>query len=242
MSRSERDYQCPERMQAAAYVLSALEPEEADRFGTHLSECSQCRADVAKLQTVADSLPASVPKLRAPAQLRERVMVSVRREAELLRAAGPSADRLEPARARRRLRVPQLLGAALAAGVGVAIGVVLLSSGTTHPVTHVTVAQLAAGSPGAGAALRQTGAHAELVVHGMNQPPRGKIYQVWLARERGAPIATNALFGVSRSGGASVNVPGDLAAVRRVMVTAEPLGGSAQPTSSPVVIVALRSS
>lgn len=245
MSHSGRDYECPERMQAAAYVLSALEPGEADGYGAHLSDCAQCRAEVAKLQTVADALPASVPKLRAPAELHERVMVSVRREAELLRAVGPSADRPEPHPERRRLRAPRLpalLGTALAAGVGVAIGLALFGSGTTHPVTRVTFAQVPAGPAGAGAALRQTGAHAELVVRGMNQPPRGKIYQVWLARERGTPMPTNALFGVSRSGGASVNVPGDLAGVRRVMVTAEPLGGSAQPTSSPVVIVALRSS
>jgi anti-sigma-K factor RskA len=242
MSSSDREYECPERMQAAAYVLLALEPDEVDRYGAHLSECAQCRADVANLQTVADSLPTSAPRLRASAELRERVMASVRREAELLRAAGPAADRPEPRRVRRRLRAPQLLGATVAAGLGVAIGLAVFGSGTTHPVTRITSAQLAAGPAGASAVLRQTGAHAELVVHGMNQPPRGKIYEVWLARESGAPTPTNALFGVTSAGGASVNIPGDLASVRRVMVTAEPLGGSAQPTSSPVVVVALRSS
>lgn len=90
--------------------------------------------------------------------------------------------------------------------------------------------------------LRQIGAHAELVVNGMTQPPRGKIYEVWLARGSGAPMPTDALFGLTSAAGASVNVPGDLAGVRRVMVTAEPLGGSSRPTSTPVVVVALRSS
>ena len=98
MSRFDSD--CGERGQAAAYVLSALEQQEVERYREHLDGCAACSADVARLQPVADSLATSVPHVVASQELRARVMASVRSEAELLHAAGAAADRPEPARAR----------------------------------------------------------------------------------------------------------------------------------------------
>jgi anti-sigma-K factor RskA len=236
------DGDCEERGQAAAYVLSALEHEEAVRYREHLDGCGECKADLAVLQVAADSLPLSVSRVTAPPELRKRVMAQVRSEADLLKAAGAGADRPEPARPRWRLRRPQLLITAGALGVGLLIGSLVIDTGAQAPLTRVSTAQLASMPPGARAVLRQVGAHAELVVSGVSQPPRGKIYELWLARPGAAPQATSALFGVTRGGSASVNVPGSLAGVRQVMVTAEPLGGSAHPTSQPVIVATLRSS
>jgi hypothetical protein len=235
------DSECEERGQAAAYVLSALDREEVARYREHLDRCTVCSADVTSLQPVADSLSASVPRVVASEELRERLMASVRSEAELLKAAGAGADRAEPNRSRWRLRRPQLLVTAVAMSVGLLIGAVAIDTGSQAPATHVTSAQLASMPPGARAVLRQVGNHAELLVSGASQPPRGKIYELWLARAGAAPQATSALFGVTRAGNASVNVPGSLAGVRQVMVTAEPLGGSTHPTSSPIIVATLRS-
>ncbi|HXC23465.1 MAG TPA: anti-sigma factor [Solirubrobacteraceae bacterium] len=237
MSRYDSD--CGERGQAAAYVLQALERGEVERYREHLDGCAACSADVARLQPVADSLATSVPHAVASQELRARVMASVRSEAELLHAAGAAADRPEPARARWRARRPQFLIAAVAMGVGLLIGVAVIDTGSQAPTTHVTSAQVASLPLGAKAVLRQTGSHAELVVSGVSQPPRGEIYELWLARAGAAPEPTSALFGVTRAGDASVNVPGDLAGVHQVMVTAEPLGGSSHPTSSPIIVATL---
>jgi|HubBroStandDraft_3_1064219.scaffolds.fasta_scaffold145748_2 anti-sigma-K factor RskA len=242
MSQSGPYPECEEREQAAPYVLRALAPEEAERYREHLEGCAACSADVSSLQQVADSLPASVPRVVAPWELRERVMATVRSEADLLNAAGAGADRPEPVRGRRRPRRPQLLATAVALGVGLLLGALVIDTGSRVPATHVTSAQLAAMPSGARAVLRQFGAHAELVVSGASQPPPGKIYELWTARPGGAPQPTSALFGVTRNGDASVNVPGSLAGVHQVMVTAEPLGGSTHPTSSPVIVATLRSS
>jgi anti-sigma-K factor RskA len=239
---SRYDSDCVEQGQAAAYVLSALEQQEVERYREHLDGCAACSADVAILQPVADSLATSVPHAVASPRLRARVMASVRSEAELLHAAGAAADRPEPARARRRMRRPQFLITAVALGVGLLIGILVVGTGSHAPATHVTSAQLASLPLGAKAVLRQTGSHAELVVSGVSQPPRGKIYELWLARSGAAPQPTNALFGVTRSGNASVNVPGNLAGVHQVMVTAEPLGGSSHPTSPPIIVATLPSS
>jgi anti-sigma-K factor RskA len=240
MSRFDSD--CAERGQAPAYVLSALEQQEVDRYREHLDSCAACSADVARLQPVADSLATSVPHAVASQELRARVMASVRSEAELLHAAGAAADRPEPARPRWRMRRPQFLVAAVAMGVGLLIGVAVIDTGSQAPTTRVTSAQVASLPLGAKAVLRQTGSHAELVVSGVSQPPHGKIYELWLARSGAAPQPTSALFGVTRSGDASVNVPGNLDGVHQVMVTAEPLGGSKHPTSSPIIVATLRSS
>lgn len=240
MSRFDSD--CAERGQAAAYVLSALEQQEVERYREHLNSCAVCSADVARLQPVADSLATSVPQAAASQELRARVMASVRSEAELLHAAGAGADRPEPVRPRWRMRRPQFLITAVAMGVGLLIGVAVIDTGSQTPTTHVTSAQVASLPLGAKAFLRQTGSHAELVVSGVSQPPRGKIYELWLARSGAAPQPTSALFGVTHAGDASVNVPGSLSGVHQVMVTAEPLGGSSHPTSSPIIVATLPSS
>jgi hypothetical protein len=235
--------ECEKRDQAAAYVLSALDRREGEGYGEHLASCAQCSAEVARLQPVADSLATSVSPVVASEELRSRVMASVRSEAELLHAAGAGADRPQPARRpRRRVGRAQAFVTALALGVGLLIGGFALDTGSKVPATHVTAAQLASMPPGAHGVLRQVGSHAELVLTGVSQPPRGKIYELWVARAGAQPQATNALFGVTQAGSASVNVPGNLARVRQVMVTAEPLGGSLHPTSAPVVVAVLRSS
>ena len=128
-------------------------------------------------------------------------------------------------------------------GVGLLIGVAVIDTGSQAPTTHVTSAQLASLPLGAKAVLRQTGSHAELVVSGVSQPPRGKIYELWLARSgSGAAAHECPVRGDPRSGNASVNVPGNLSGVHQVMVTAEPLGGSSHPTSSPIIVATLPSS
>ena len=77
---------------------------------------------------------------------------------------------------------------------------------------------------------------AELTMRNMPTPPQGRIYEVWLKRDGEQPSPTNALFGVTSSGSAAVDVPGNLHGVTQVMVTPEPLGGSLVPTRSPVVV------
>jgi anti-sigma-K factor RskA len=242
MSRQRHDSDCRESGQAAAYVLRALGHEEAEHYRVHLDGCAVCSAEVSRLQPIADSLPSSPPRMIASDALRERIMSVVCAEAELLRAAGAAADRPAPLRPRRRARRLQLLTATVAFGVGVLLGAVLIDKGSEAPPARVIAAQLTSTPPGARAVLRQVGSHAELLVFSLPQPPRGKIYEIWLAPAKATPLPTDVLFGVTHGGSASVDVPGDLAGVRQVLVTAEPFGGSPHPTSSPIIVATLRSS
>jgi anti-sigma factor RsiW len=234
---------------AAAYVLGALTDEEHGRFTVHLEGCGACREEVARLQVAADALPLAAPQLPAPPELRQRVMLAVgggageRDTGEAPEARFMPADAAEPRVGRPRRaraswgarRSPRRwsLGAtgALAAAAIVLALIALVGSGGGAS-SRVVRAQVLA--HGATASLRVSGSRAELLVNGMPQVPARRTYQVWVERG-GAPQPTDALFSVSGSGGATVAVPGGIAGVKAVLVTAEPLGGSRTPTL-PVLI------
>lgn len=87
--------------------------------------------------------------------------------------------------------------------------------------------------------LRRIGYRGELAISGMREPPIGEVYEVWRERRGQAPQPTDALFTVTSDGSATVDIPGSLRGLHEVMVTAEPLGGSASPTSPALLRVAL---
>ena len=65
---------------AAAYALSALEPEEAVAFQEHLSTCEECSRQVAEMLALAGALPLVVAERDAPIDLRRRVLSAVSSE------------------------------------------------------------------------------------------------------------------------------------------------------------------
>jgi anti-sigma-K factor RskA len=244
MSEHEHDFQfqCEQSLDAAPYVLSALEEHEAQAFAEHLSDCTACRAEVAQLQLTADSLALAPPQLVAPVDLRARIMSTVHAEAELLKAAGHEADRPARARARWRWRLVPAVAAAGAMAVGILIGAVAINGGSEGQgptITHQTrVTQAVVTSPGgrATAALKSTDLHFQLEVANLPAPPKGRIYEVWLlARGSTEPTPTDALFSVNTQGNGLIGIPGDLHGVVKVLVTDEPLGGSLHPTRNPII-------
>ncbi len=216
---------------AAAYVLGALEPAEANAFRAHLESCAVCRDEVSAFGAVVDVLPLGAPPQTAPRALKRRVMATVRTEA---RAAEP---RPAPRRgwATGWLPRPALAGAVGALAAAAVVVVLALSGGGGS----TRVIQASTTVPGSRATLRITGGHGELVMERMPAPPPGKVYEVWLARPSAAPAPTNALFSVTSQGAAQVDVPGNLHGVSQVMVTPEPEGGSRVPTHAPVLVANL---
>lgn len=224
---------------AGAYVLGALPDDELAAYEAHLAGCEACRAEVDSLQVAVDALPMSAPPVAPPAALKDRIMVEVRREASLLAAAGSDADRPPAERERRRrfsLTLPAPVAAALAAAalaVGVFVGGVVLGGGGGERTVTASVDRALA--PRASARVEIRDGRAVLVVHGLPAPRGGRVYQVWLQRSGGAVVPTDALFTPRRDGSATTSVP--VGGAQRVMVSAEPRGGSAQPTS-PVILSA----
>jgi anti-sigma-K factor RskA len=218
---------------AAAYVLGALEPEEVEAFRAHMASCAICRDEVSAFQAVVDALPLAARPEPVPRSLKHHVMASVHAE--------PRASRA-PARRRRltpsvfaAIPKPALVVCALLLAVAVTVGAIRLASGGSG--TRVISASVT-WRPGS-AKLRVSGGRGELIVRQMPAPPAGKVYEVWLQRAQRAPSPTSALFSVTNTGSGAVDVPGDLHGVSQVLVTPEPLGGSAAPTHTPVIVARL---
>jgi anti-sigma-K factor RskA len=228
----------------AAYMLGALEPDEASAFEAHLAGCGRCQARERWLRTSLDVLPSSVEQLEPPPALRERLMETVRAE------AGVAEDQPRPAPAVRprsrglrawlgslSLRPATALAGVvvfLAAGViGYAIGNGGSGANTeTIAVQGTPAARLATGT------LVRDGDRAILRVSNLPQQ-RGRIYEVWIVKKGDSKPIPSTLFQVGRNGGGSAGVPYGLDNAAQVLVSSEPAGGSTQPTSQPVMVATI---
>ena len=231
-----------------AYLLGALEPDERRRFEKHLERCATCRRDVAHLEIARDAIPASVEPVSPPPELKEALMATVRDEAA--QAASPERSG-QPRRARLRdlFLVRPRLAAAVAAAlivIGVAAGVLVGALGGGSGAGSDTVAAVVDHSrmPAGRASLvipsdanRKGGAI--LRVEGMQPPPAGHVYEVWI--KRGNRVAPSSLFTVQRDGHGAAAIPDKLAGADAVLVTREPEGGSQTPSERSLVTVPLSS-
>jgi anti-sigma-K factor RskA len=227
MNETEHDGR---RDELAAYALGALEPSEAAELERHLAGCEQCRTDLEWLRPAVQLLPESAERLEPPPELRANLIEQVRSEVE--RAAEPATT------SARRGRV---WGFALRPLAGVA-AVVLLAAGVAgYAISN-------GGSGGGGATtvieghspgviaevVRQDGA-GTLHLTNVHHLPRDEVLQAWVRRGKRV-VSAKTLFVPNSDGTASATID-DMHDVNTVMVTAEPRGGSVQPTSEPIVSV-----
>jgi anti-sigma-K factor RskA len=230
---------CAHRDDVGSYVLRALPDDEHARFEAHLATCEQCRRDVAELQVAADTLPLAAVQVGPPPELRDRIMAVVRSAAELLTAAESPAAATPPQRRERRrwwaLRPLPAVGLATAVlAVAVVAGALVVGGDDTHTVqAKVTLAS----TPDARASLEVKGSEGKLTVR--NFPPAGgdRVYEAWRMRN-GKPVPAG-LFRVGDNGGATLAIEEPLKSGDQVLVTVEPGGGSAEPTSKPIVAAAV---
>ena len=225
----------------APYLLAALPDDELRAYQAHLRQCAICREEVEELSPAVHALAASVEPMEAPPTLRDRIMAEVEREAALLSAAGPDADRAPAPRRLRRLpslawlRPPALAAAAALLLVGVLAG--LAGAGALSGDGHTVTASVDnARAPRARVDVEIAGRTATLVARGLPAPPRDRIYEIWLKRPGQPPEPTSALFMPRHDGTATATVTGPLGGVEQVMVTDEPAGGSAVPTRDPLIV------
>jgi anti-sigma-K factor RskA len=227
---------------AAAWVLGALPDDEAASFAAVLADSPEAQAAVARLQPVADALGLAVPAAEPPPRLKANVMAIVEREAELLAAAGPEADRPpQPERRQRRRWLgslfarPWLAGTAVACALAIGIGIGVAVSGgpstVDHPVTGVQQWASVSGD------LVQRGDAGELELTDMPRLPAGQVYKVWLMRD-GKPVGDRA-FTPDPDGQASILLRGDLDGASAVAISRETDPDVRAPTTTPVVTASL---
>jgi anti-sigma-K factor RskA len=233
----------------AAYMLGALEPEQAAELESHAEGCERCRAEIRWLTPALDALPEGVERLEPPRQLRSRLMAEVRADAGQGAGAagvGRAAPRGLLDRASDWLRDlgSGPMGLRPVAGVAVALLVVVavagfaigggIGSGSDSAKTSTVVAGQA---PGVTAKMVREGDSGTLHLANVRKLPSDRVLEAWV--QRGGEVEpVQALFVPDREGQASTKLP-DMNGVEAVMVTTEPPGGSKSPTSSPIVTVSI---
>lgn len=241
----------------AAYAIGALDERGTAAFASHLAGCDRCRGELHRLAQAVELLPASVDQLEPPPALRRRIMAAIGEEpgaagAETAGAETAGADTAgadapgaaaAPAprrswRARLRARhLPALPAAATVAALAAsfAIGFLLRGGGETlhSPRTTVTAAATAPGTD-VRAQLVSDGGRWRLDVAHLPPLPPGRVYQAWVMRG-GRTVEPSTVFVLPRDGSTEVAIPQSLDSGDQVLVTREPPGGSARPSSRPLL-------
>jgi anti-sigma-K factor RskA len=232
---------------AGVYALDALHTDaERDRFERHLRGCQACGAQVRGLQATAARLAMAVAQAPPPG-LRERVLALIARTAQL--PPEPVATHARQPRPARRLAV-----AAGAVGLVavIVLGIALVGSqrnlSRERAQARAIAAVLAAPdariltgttSHGGTATVIVSAAEHKMVVTtaGLPRLPSAKVYQLWLIgppHTRSAGLLT-AVAGRTQPMLATGLAPGDI-----VGLTVEPAGGTAKPTTTPILLIPLK--
>ena len=233
MNETEHDRR---RDDIAAYLLGALEPGEAAELERHVAGCAECEQELRRLRPAVRVLPETVERVEAPTALRGRLMEQVRSE-----AAGSQAAPVAHRGPRWRFGLRPLAGLAALALVVAAIGGYAIrdsgSGGANATTACAKTTAFSGRSPGVTAEMVCQGETGTLRLANLHQLPAGKVLQAWVQRGKQI-VSAKALFVPNSDGTATATIDG-MHGVDTVMVTAEPRGGSVQPTSKPIVSVAI---
>lgn len=221
----------------AAYAIGALDPHDMAAFAKHLSECDRCRAELHRLAPAVELLPGAVEQLEPPPGLRARIMAEVEAETGIEGAlAGGRAGAARRTRAwRPRWRPLVALAGSAAVAAAFAIGLVVAGGedagggSSTVPVQALAPARTAQIS----GTLAGSGDRWQLDVDGLPALRGEREYQAWVMRD--GAVQPSSLFVLNRDGHATVAIPESLRDGDQVLVTAEPRGGSPQPTTRPLL-------
>ena len=234
---------------SGAYALDALEAGgERDRFTRHLGRCPSCASEVRGFREVATAL-AFATAAEPPAGLRDRVLAAAARTRQV-----PPEVRTHARPRRTRPWVPWLSGVVATASIVVAVlfgfaqahtqdelnqvkaanqAISLLLSAPrakllTHVVTHGGVATVV---------LAADRHELAVVTTGLPALPPGKVYQLWLI---GKPAITSAgLLPPAKDGRTPPVLATGVVKGDTLGLTVEPAGGSAQPTTKPILALPL---
>lgn len=211
----------------AAYMLGALEPEEAAELERHLDGCERCREEMRWLQPAVHSLPESVGRQEPPKQLRQSLMAEVRADAR-------PAEQPARARSRRWILKPAAGFAVVALLVAGVVGYEVGRDGGDEGGGASTIVREINGMT---VKMIQEGEGGKLELAGVPQPPEDKVFEAWVERD-GEVEAVPALIVPDRNGHAETTIA-DMEGVEAVMITVEPRGGSETPTGETVMEMAV---
>jgi len=220
---------------SAAYALGAVSPEERVAAESHLRGCER-HPEVAEYAAVAATLAVAAPEKDPPPALKARLLDAVRADLaprELVRPGQPGLlDTI------RGWFTPARSGYAMSGVMAVLVAALLvwnisLQADDDSSGGGQVVVQLSGAAQGRVMYLPDERI-AVMDVTDLEPLPSDQTYQVWAIRD-GQPVSLG-LMAADPSGHSTAAMSDiDLAGVQQLAVTIEPAGGSAQPTSDPVL-------
>ncbi|MDL5206494.1 anti-sigma factor [Streptomyces sp. ALI-76-A] len=233
---------------AGAYVLHALPPAEEAAFENHLAGCEDCRADVAAFMEITASL-ASAENAAVRPQLRARALDAISRiPQDQPRHPYPVARY----RAVRFALAVSIAATALLGGVAAwqysQADEARVQSARAHTanraLTDVVTAPDATlhtgtltGGGTAAVVVSRSKARAVFAADDLPVLAEDKVYELWYAAEAGDLRPAGLLPGTAER--PSRVLEGPLAGAVAVGITIEPAGGSRQPTTDPLALIAI---
>jgi len=234
-----------------AYAVDALTGAELDEFERHLKRCASCTEEVRGLQETAARLGLTTA-VEPPAWMRGQVLAAVSRTRQLPPSGGRLLARGTPRRVTRlRRSLPRSAAAVALAAVIVVLAVLQVN-------TRNQLEQTQQGSRAVAAVLSAPDAHLEtssttvggtvtavisardreavITTADMPTPAAAKVYQLWVMGVSGA--RSIGLMSGNSTGVTSPVLAADVQPGDRLGITVEPAGGTKQPTTAPIVVLA----
>jgi anti-sigma-K factor RskA len=253
---NEQSQECLERQpQLAAYALG--EPEPDATLHEHLSGCAICQQTMREYARVARVLPYAAPAIEPPPELRARILA--------LAAGVTSASADQPRQApqpvrqqRRRFAWPRLalVGALALALLGWNLSLQArlneqIAAASASGARLQTIESILSAPDAQAYSLTGPNASGQVwvsaqrnqayfVAEGLPDPGADKVYQMWLIQGE-TPVSAGTFEIHDGDVATVVTAPGPLTSFGAFGVTVEPRGGSATPSSQPILIGAFES-
>jgi anti-sigma factor RsiW len=235
---------------AGAYALDALaSPAEHDRFARHLSRCPSCAAEVRGFREVATTMAFAVTA-EPPPELRDRVLTAAARTRQLPPEVTTHARPPRPT----TQWVPWLSGAVALASIAAAVFFALAQSQAQDQLSQAraqnqalaavlsapqvkVLSQVSTKGGTAVVVLAAERRELAVVTTGLPALPAGQVYQLWLIGK--TKIVSVGLLPHASNGQTPAVLATGLVKGDTLGLTVEPAPGSAQPTTTPIVALAL---
>lgn len=240
-----------------AYALNALDEDERAVFEAHAAATESSRSEVRELSETAAMLAYGTPAVVPPPELKSRVMASIKNTRQLPSEA--VVRDIADARSRKSRRSPVLLLASAAAALLVATAGLGGLAVSLQNERNQAQQQLSALAQQQAAVLqifsaddakvepaRMNGAvvtigyspkldKAAVITHNLPKLDEDKAYELWFISDAGARPA--GLIQKDAPGEITWTVlEGEPTGATHVGITVEPAGGSAQPTTEPIMV------
>jgi anti-sigma-K factor RskA len=240
---------------SGAYALDAVTAEEAALVEAAMRESEDLHSEVVGLSDTAVTLGMALPSQTPPPALRTRLLDAIETTPQLAAPPEVAADAEVPpasvampvgehaVRRRRRRARPMALLAAAAAAVVLFGGGFFVQRTLLEPQSEYSAIQAASdyqqeshAVPGGGVATvswSKSEHRTAIVLNGVSAPA-GKVLQLWSIH--GGTVTSAGLY---ENGEKYALLSGTPSAGESLAVSVEPDGGSAQPTTTPIVALKL---